>query len=30
MIDIARSMHEMQKQSNELLERIAKASEKRD
>ena len=30
MIDIARSMHEMQKQNNELLERIAKAAEKRD
>lgn len=30
VIDVARSMVEMQKQSNELLERIANAAEKRD
>ncbi len=30
VIDVARSMVEMQKQGNELLERIAKAAEKRD
>ncbi len=29
VIDIARGLHEMQKQSNELLERIAKATENR-
>ncbi len=29
VIDIARGMHEMQKENNELLERIAKASESR-
>ena len=29
MLDITRGMHELQKQNNELLERIAKATEKR-